>query len=273
MLKKKAGSSLDGAKFKNCRVVHHSGRPLADNLCLRSQNVQHQDCILLLPKRENPRNSSLPSYPCPNGPNKSTINRATKHLPKAPLTKPSARVPQDATDFFRDLRRILLTLIDSAYLLQSAEQLCGGRGEWNDNDETVEEMESGPEDEINAGSQGHEVSFLHIYLLTITIPIFYIAITIPIFHIAITIPIFYIAITIPIFHIAITIPIFYIVITIPIFYIAITIPIFHIAITIPIFYIVITIPIFYIAITIPIFYIVITIPIFYNYTYFLHSLD
>ena len=272
MLKKKAGSSLDGAKFKNCRVVHHSGRPLADNLCLRSQNVQHQDCILLLPKRENPRNSSLPSYPCPNGPNKSTINRATKHLPKAPLTKPSARVPQDATDFFRDLRRILLTLIDSAYLLQSAEQLCGGRGEWNDNDETVEEMESGPEDEINAGSQGHEVSFLHIYLLTITIPIFY-TITIPIFHIAITIPIFYIAITIPIFHIAITIPIFYIVITIPIFYIAITIPIFHIAITIPIFYIVITIPIFYIAITIPIFYIVITIPIFYNYTYFLHSLD
>ena len=158
MLKKKASSSLDGAKLKNCRAVHHSGRQLADNLCLRSQNVQHQDCILLLPKRENPRNGTVPSYPCPNGPNKSTINRATKHLPKAPLTKPSIPVPPDASDFFRDLRRILLSLIDSAYLLQSAEQLCGAKGDMNETDETVEEMESGPEDELAAGAQPHEVS-------------------------------------------------------------------------------------------------------------------
>ncbi|KAI6655872.1 Ubiquitin-associated domain-containing protein 1 [Oopsacas minuta] len=166
MLKKKASSSLDGAKLKNCRAVHHSGRPLADNLCLRSQNIQHQDCILLLPKRENPRNGAIPSYPCPNGPNKSTINRATKHLPKAPLTKPSVRVPPDATDFFRDLRRILLTLIDSAYLLQSAEQLCGARGECYDNDETVEEMESGPEDELAVGAQGYEVDSHAVQTLT-----------------------------------------------------------------------------------------------------------
>ena len=158
MLKKKASSSLDGAKLKNCRAVHHSGRPLADNLCLRSQNVQHQDCILLLPKRENPRNGTVPSYTCPNGPNKSTINRATKHLPKAPITKPSIPVPPDASEFFRDLRRILLSLIDSAYLLQSAEQLCGARGEPIDNEETVEEMDSGPEDELAVGAQSHEVS-------------------------------------------------------------------------------------------------------------------
>ena len=159
VLKKKASSSLDGAKLKNCRAVHHSGRPLADNLCLRSQNVQHQDCILLLPKRENQRNGTVPSYPCPNLPNKSTINRATKHLPKAPITKPNLPVPPDASDFFRDLRRILLSLIDAAYLLQSAEQLCNIKGEPIENDENVEEMESGPEDESTAGSQSNEVSY------------------------------------------------------------------------------------------------------------------
>ena len=157
MLKKKVSNSLEGAKLKNCRAVHQSGRPLSDNLCLRSQNVQNQDCILLLPKKDNPRNSSAPFYPCPNGPNKSTINRATKHLPKAPLDKPNFPVPPDATDFFRDLRRILLSLIDSAYLLQSADQLCGGR-EGTDTDEVGEEMESGPEDDLGAVAPINDVS-------------------------------------------------------------------------------------------------------------------
>ncbi|KAL9988723.1 hypothetical protein ACROYT_G003202 [Oculina patagonica] len=103
-------------------ILAKSNRELIDEKTLEEENVQENDELILFKKRHN-SSCDIAEKECKNNsyqvPDLKTVKKLTAKLTAGKVKEPSASLSPLTLDFNSELRRILISLIDSSILLQS----------------------------------------------------------------------------------------------------------------------------------------------------------